>query len=97
MKNICPHFYSYRGKTQCCHVLEGLEVQAGCNLRSEAFFHTQMNLVWSVEFICLDVFLKKWHFSAPRPTASEELHQVMKAKNLFGFSMPSLLECRQYG
>lgn len=61
-KYICLHFYSFRGKTQCCHDLEGLEVKAGHNLGSEAFFPIQMNPVWSVEFICLDVFLKKWHF-----------------------------------
>lgn len=40
-KYICLHFYSFRRKTQRCHDLEGLEVKAGHNLRSEAFFpHT---------------------------------------------------------
>lgn len=75
MKNISAYIFIASGeKSQCCHDSEGLEVKAGHNLRSEVFFPIQMNPVWSVEFICLDDFLKKRHFSAAGPTASQELH-----------------------
>lgn len=75
MENTSAYFFiASEEKTWCCYDSEGLKVKAGHNLGSEAFSSVQMNPVWSVEFIFLNVFLKKWHFSASGPIASKELH-----------------------
>lgn len=62
MKNICLPLIASGEKTLSVAMTWMDLVKASHNLGCEIFFLIQMNPVWSVELICLDIFFKKCCF-----------------------------------